>query len=285
MSEDTIVQAWQRINAMPECLEKYVFSTARLTCSRIGELISIKTPGDLSAHPTGMFLSVEVKTYRPNLANKQELAAWIDTSLHTNYQMPDLAKVMQVKEDFAIFRVTTEKRLIERKGNDYIHGWVRECARPLNPKYDPTVKPIVDYILKKQKTGEAIFPLDRKKMWSMARDIFAGLTYTIQPYLRAKRDFDGSYVRNPDELNRYGKPKIVMELVTEHRKKAANHAIRHWARQELEDYYGFTTKEADSFGGWTQSGGNMQGERYYRMPWNTSAPRLLIPYQCEKIIV
>lgn len=281
LSEQTINQAWQRLNSMPESTEKKALQTARAICGRIGEVIAIKTAGDKTAHPTGEFLTVEIKTYTPNLRNKQELSAWIDTKLHTEYKMPNLEEIMKIKEQFAVFRVTTEKRLIQKKGETYIHGWIRECARPMNPLYDPTTKPIVDYILKQQAKGQLLFPVDRKKMWATASEILEGLQYTIQPYLKAKRDPEtGEYLRNPDELNRYGKPKLLMELVMEHEKDAANHAIRHWSRQELEDFYGFTTKEADAFGGWTQTeGANVQGQRYVKIPWNNYAPRLLIPYE------
>jgi hypothetical protein len=279
MTEATIRQAWQRINNMPDCMEKKVLQTARATCSRIGEVISIKTPGDKTAHPTGMHLNVEIVTYTPNLRNKQELPAWIDTTLHSKCQMPDLKEVMKVREDFAVFSVTTEKRMIQKNApDDYIHGWIRKCARPLNPLYDPTTKEIADYILKQQKSEQPIFPVDRKKMWAVAHEVFKGLTYTIQPYLRAKM-VDGEYVRNPAQFNRYGKPKIETYLVAEKEREAANHAIRHWAREELETVYGFTTKEADFFGGWTQTeGANVQGQRYFKMPWQAYAPRLLVPW-------
>lgn len=267
---------------MPESTEKKALQTARAICGRIGEVIAIKTIGDLTAHPTGEYLTVEIKTYTPNLRNKQELSAWIDTKLHTDYKMPDLAEIMKIREDFAVFRVTTEKRLIQKDGDNYKHGWVRECARPLNPIYDPTTKPIVDYIQKQQAAGKKLFPVDRKKMWATATEVLDGLTYTIQPYMRAKKDTTGQYLRDPNNLNRYGKPKLIMELVTEHEKDAANHAIRHWARQELEDYYGFTTREADAFGGWTQTeGANIQGQRYVKIPWTNCAPRLLIPYKTD----
>jgi hypothetical protein len=281
LSEDTIKQAWQRINNMPETLEKKVLQTARLTCSRIGELITLKTPSDKTAHPTGQFLTVEIKTYIPNLRNKQELSAWIDTKLHTEYHMPNLEEIMKIKEQFAIFRVTTEKRLIQKNPDgSFIHGWIRECARPLNPKFGPWTEPVVAYIQQQQKKGNPIFPIDRKKMWATASKVLDGLNYTIQPYLKAERDpKTGEYLRNPNELNRYGKPKLIMKLVTEHEKDAANHAIRHWSREELEYFYGFTTKEADAFGGWTQTeGANTQGQRYVKMLWNNYAPRFLIPW-------
>lgn len=279
MSEAVINEAWRRINTMPNSTEKVILQTARAICGRIGEVIAIKTPGDKTAHPTGEYLTVRTETYTPNLRNKQELSAWIDTKLHTEYKMPDLSEIMKIKEQFAVFRVTTEKRLIQKQGEVYTHGWIRECARPLNPKFDPTTQQILDYIKKHENNNAPLFPIDRKKMWATASEVLKGLTYTIQPYLKAKKDQQGNYVRDPNNLNRYGKPKLVLELVTEHEKDAANHAIRHWARQELEDNYGFTTKEADAFGGWTQTeGANVQGQRYVKMQWSNYAPRMLIPY-------
>jgi len=279
MSEDTIHEAWRRINNLPPQneLEQRTLQTARLCCARIGEIISLKTPMDKTAHPTGANLTVEIKTYQPNLRNKQELSAWIDTKLHTEYHMPNLERIMKVKEDFAVFRVTTEKRLIEKQEGNYKHGWIRECARPLNPKYDSTTQNVVDYILKRQNKGEPIFPVNRFHMYTFTKELFKGLSYTIEPYLKAKRTATGEYQRSQTELNRYGKPKLQMELVMEHEKDASDHFIRHIARQELEDHNGFTTKEADAFGGWTQTeGANVQGQRYVKMPWSNYAPRLLI---------
>lgn len=282
MSESEIKELWQRIEEMPSSLEKKIFQTAKQTCSRIGEVISLKSFVDFSAHPTGQFLTVRIENYVPNLRNKQELTAWMDTILHTYQKMPDLTEVMKVKEPFAVFRVTTEKRMIEKKENgDYRHGWVRECARPLNPKYDPWTQSLADYIMKQQKNGEPIFPVDRQHMWKVAHEIFSGLTYTIQPYLRAKRDsVTGAFLRSSTQKNRFGMPKLLTELVMEHEKKANNHVIRHFTRQELEDWYGFTTKEADYFGGWSQTdGANIAGQRYVKLPWQNYAPRLLIPNQ------
>jgi len=249
--------------------------TVYATMSRVGEIVSEKTPCDHTAHPTGKDLQYRIETYRPNLKNKREREALTLNALSQGKPF-DMQEAAQINEEAAIFSVLVEKRDYQKNPDgSFKHVWIKECALPLNPKFEPWTQQIIDYLQDKQ---QPYFPFNRHDVWAAIKEVFKDFQYTIQPYKRAQKDENGNYVY---EIDANGEKKLKTNIQPENPyHPAAIQAIRHWRNQELEDYYGFTEKELSAFGGWTMtlSEGvtSSAHQRYYKMPWRLYFSKLLV---------
>lgn len=273
MIEPTIQQVRDAIESASPLPIKRALQVIYLTCGRAGEVAAYKTPMDKTAHPTGEALTFRVENYRPNLRNKQERDSLTANAYMDTTRAPNLAKLAKIKELALIFSVLTEKRDYEHNPDgSFKHVWVRECAVPLNPNFEPWAMPCLEYI-RSQPKGRPLFPFNRHHLWKVAKEIFKDFSYTIQPYKRAYK-IDGKYQYDAPDEN--GKKTLKTELQAERQHPAAIHAIRHWRKQELEDFYGFNDKELNSFGGWTMTeGANRAAQRYSKLPWRIYFPKLL----------
>jgi len=238
------IQTFRRsVEKIPDTLTQTAFKTDYLLCGRIGEIINRKCPSDKTANPTGAQLTVTKETYTPDINNPFEFQT-VTFALMTNLRRsPTIEEILNVKEEFAVFTVTTEKR----------HGWKREVAIPLNPEFEPWAQQCYNHVLK---NGANSFPFTRQQMYVAAREAFAHLTYTIKPYRRGKKQ-NGEYLHD-SEGNLY------TYIEKEHLKNFANHAIRHLRDTELKNYYGLSWEERHNYGGWTTGVEERYGENIWR---------------------
>jgi hypothetical protein len=254
-----------RVERIPVQSIKMAFTGAYLFCGRVGEVICLKHPGDSTQGATGSQLTVERDTYIPNIQNPLEFQT-LSLSIMTQTLKPvDLTQIMKIKEPVAIFTVATEKRL----------GWKREVALPLNPKYEPWTRPLMEYIQERKKDKLNIFPFYRQEMHKYAKIIFRGLDYKIQPYKRAVME-NGQYQY---EVKNDGGKKLLQTTVTDHRRDFGNHAIRHLRDAVLRNFYGFSGEDRALYGGWTlrttTGAGSASQERYGEGGWRIYFPKLL----------
>ncbi len=248
-----------RIESIAHKPTRICFQTVLLLCARIGEIITLKHNSDLTANPTGDRLSVELTTYTPNLNNPREFQTiMLDRVL--NGKTTDLTEIIKMKEEVAVFTVSTEKR----------KGLIRVIGLPLNPKYEPWTQDIVNYF--QERKNRNIFPFTRQDMWRTAKETFKGLQYNILPYKVAKAE-NGTLVTDPET----GKTEMID--VPEHLKRFTNHGLRHLRNVELRDYYGLTAEERSSYGGWTLrtmiGGLGSSIDRYGEAVWRPYFPKLL----------
>ncbi len=99
---------------------------------------------------------------------------------------------------------------------------LRDVARPLNPKYDPWTKPILDHW---ERDGSP--KLNRFNAARANRHILAGIGYTVKGRIIYRRDPKGKLLKNGD-----GK-KTVETIVPQHPKQGADHVFRHACTKEL----------------------------------------------------
>jgi hypothetical protein len=238
---------------------RLAFETALLLDARVGEIITKKHPSDLTANPTGEKLSVETTTYTPNLNNEKEFQTLM-ISRAMRGETTDFRDIAKIEEPAAVFTVSTEKR----------GGLIRTIGIPLNPKYEPWTKEIIEHF--KDREGKPIFPFTRQQMYKTAQETFKGLHYTILPYKAVERE-DGKAVIDPETK------KTIPVNVEEHTKKFTNHALRHLRNVELRDFYGLTAEERSSYGGWTLramiGGIGSSIDRYGEAAWRPYFPKLL----------
>ena len=168
-------------------------------------------------------------------------------------------------EEFVMFVVKTAKR----------KGMLRPCGRPLDTKYDPWAKEIVDYI---ESSDEYPFSLHENvstsKTYAMnrAKQVFDGLYWPFSEYTRSvpysytpdlvktERWNDRGYreylVIFPDGQRSWTTDKEVVyigEKVNPRWKPMTSHALRKVASQTLRFNYGFDDVDDAYFGGWTIS--------------------------------
>jgi hypothetical protein len=256
MSLPDILEFRKRVEAIPNLDKRIAFQTTHLICGRIGEIITKKYPSDKTANPTGNKLTVEKTTYQPDLNDPQERDTWTFIKLLQG-QLINFAEIAQIKEEVAVFKVATEKR----------GGYTREIGLPLNPKYDPWVKQVYEYLSQKRQRG---YQYTRQQMWVTAKEVFTGLKYTIHPYKRAVME-NGEY--QYDE-----KDKLLKIQVKERKKAFTDQAIRHLRNLELKKFYGLTAEERAGYGGWTLAtvaGTSAAQDRYEEAPWRIYFPKLL----------
>ena len=257
MSLPNVLEFRRRVEAIPNLDKRIAFQTLHLICGRVGEVITRKCPSDITANPTGTKLTVTKELYQPDLNNPQERDTWTFIKLlqgqPVNYQ-----EIAAIKEEVAIFKVSTEKRM----------GLLREIGLPLNPKYDPWVKQAYDYLSKKKDNG---FQFSRQQMWVTAKEVFEGLVYTIHPYKRAELTKSGEYQYDDNG-------KLLKKTIQQSTKNFTDHGIRHLRNLELKKFYGLTPEERAGYGGWTlatTAGTSAAQDRYEESSWRLYFPKML----------
>lgn len=256
MSLPNILEFRQRVESIQDTDKRIAFQTLYLICGRIGEVITEKYPSDKTANPTGSKLTVTKTVYQPDLNDPRERDTWTFIKLLQGKTV-NYAEIAEIKEPVAVFNVSTEKR----------NGKTRKIGLPLNPKYDPWVKQVYDYLSKKQQNG---FQFTRQEMWSTAKEAFNGLTYTIHPYKRAVKE-NGQY--QYDERG-----KLLKRNIAEKTKRFTDHGVRHLRNYELKKTYGLTPEERAGYGGWTlatTAGTSAAQDRYEEADWRIYFPKML----------
>ncbi len=256
MSLPNFLDFRQRVETISDLDKRIAFQTMYLVCGRVGEIITEKYPSDKTANPTGHKLTVTRCTYQPDLNDPQERDTWTFIKLLQG-QTVNFQKIANTVEEVAVFKVSTEKR----------GGLTREIGLPLNPKYDPWVKQVYNYLSKKKNNG---FQFTRQEMWATAKEAFEDFTYTIHPYKRAVIE-NGKYQKND-------KGKLLKCQVKEKTKPFTDHGIRHLRNYVLKKFYGLTPEERAGYGGWTLAtvtGTSAAQDRYEEAPWRIYFPKLL----------
>jgi hypothetical protein len=169
-------------------------------------------------------------------------------------------------EEFVLFIVKTAKR----------KAYLRPCVRPLDPKYDPWAKQILEYI---EKSDDYPFKLHENistsKTYAMnkAHKMFAGLYWPMPGYshaveypytsdmVKAKRWGDDGYeeylVFFPDGKRSWTKNvnyATINEKVEPRWRPVTSHVLRKISLQTLMNDYGFDEVDVAYFGGWTIGG-------------------------------
>jgi hypothetical protein len=256
MSLPNINDFRKRVENIPIEDKRIAFKTVYLICGRIGEVITEKYQSDKTCNPTGSKLKVIKALYQPDLNNPQERDMWTFIKMLQG-QTINYADIAQIKEEVAVFQVSTEKR----------GGLIREIGLPLDPKYDPWVKQVYEYLTKKQVNG---FQYTRQEMWATAKETFKGLTYKIHPYKRAIIE-NGQYQYNE-------KNKLIKIQVKEKTKPFTDHGIRHLRTLFNKQFYGLTPEERAGYGGWTlatTTGTSAAQDAYEEAPWRLYFPKFL----------
>lgn len=261
MSLPSVEEVRKRIQEIPDQSIQVCYKTTYLMCARIGEIISLKYPTDLTAHPTGNELSVKMETYMPDLNNPKEFQTLV-LARSMQGQQADLQTLAQIRESVAVFTVSTEKR----------QKWKRLVGLPLRKDFEPWTQDIVDYF--QERKGTDLFPFTRQEMYNTVKTVFAGLEYKIFPYKRVRKEH-GEPVINPETK------KTEKISVPEHSKPFRNHGLRHLRNVELRDFYGLSAEERSSYGGWTLrsmiGGIGSSIDRYGEAVWRPYFSKLLKP--------
>jgi len=256
MSLPNVLEFRQRVETILNIDQKIAYKTLHLICGRVGEVITEKYPSDKTANPTGHKLTVTKETYQPDLNDPQERDTWTFIKLLQG-QPVNFNEIANIKEEVAVFHVSTEKRL----------GLTRIIGLPLNPQYDPWIKQVYDYLSQKSQNG---FQFTRQEMWNTAKTTFEGFTYTIHPYNRA-------VIKN-GEYQYDEKGKLLKDKIKEKTKNFTDQGIRHLRNLELKKFYGLTPEERAGYGGWTLAtvtGTSAAQDRYEEAPWRIYFPKLL----------
>jgi len=259
MSLPSVQAVRNRIEQIRDRPIQVCYKTTLLMCARIGEIISLKYPTDLTAHPRGAELQVKVTTYTPDLKNPQEFQTLM-LSRAMQGELTDLQSLANIHEPAAVFSVSTEKR----------QGLQRLIGLPLKKEFEPWTQDIVDYF--QERKGQDLFPFTRQKMYNEVTTVFAGLEYKIFPYKRVKKEH-GQPIIDP------ATNKTEKISVPEHIKPFRNHGLRHLRNVELRDFYGLSAEERSSYGGWTLrsmiGGIGSSIDRYGEAVWRPYFPKLL----------
>jgi len=259
MSLPSVEEVRKRIEEIPDESIQVCYKTTYLMCARIGEIICLKYPTDLTAHPTGSKLKVTVTTYTPDLKNPKEFQTLVLTRAMKG-QPTDLQTLATIQEPVAVFSVSTEKR----------QEWERLIGLPLRKEFEPWTQELVDYF--QEHKGSDLFPFTRQEMYNTVRTVFSGLEYKIFPYKRVRKE-KGEPVIDPVTK------KTIKFSVPEHSKPFRNHGLRHLRNVELRDFYGLSAEERSSYGGWTLrsmiGGIGSSIDRYGEAAWRPFFPKLL----------
>jgi integrase len=135
----------------------------------------------------------------------------------------------------ALFRIRSAKKK-ER---------IRICALPLEEEFEPWTRLLVDWFEKRE--DRKTFPLAPSTLQRFAPQVFKGLTYEIEPYLK----------------------------IGEHSRRIVTHGLRHIRATELLGHYGFTGVDLAVFFGWVLPGLPRMSERYLSLQWGEYFPKLL----------
>lgn len=270
---------------------------------RVGEACGLSYPSEVG-NQTGIYINARKEVFQPNIKKHAQILA-----LHgfveegRAYSLEEVMKRYS-GEEVAIFTITLEKR----KGNV-----TRETALPLNPDYEPYTKDIYDYISKRQpeaticveeihkrmelhgikllkdyirsypdeysnitETHEPVFPWQRQAVYPIARKLFEGFQYFIEPY-PIPVIIDGKYQY---EVGKDGKKHKKQETIPGHTKIASDHFLRHVRSTELADEYDIEGPRLDAFTGWVSGRGNESGSgtqrRYAKRTWESYIAYLMV---------
>ena len=169
-------------------------------------------------------------------------------------------------EEFVMFIVKTAKR----------DAYLRPCARPLDTKFDPWAKEIMEYI---ESEDEYPFKLheniNTSKTYAMteAPKIFKGMYWPMSDYTRAvpreytpdmvkttrwgNSGYEESLVIFPDgerSWTRDDKVAYVTVKIEPRWKRVTSHVLRKISQNTLMYTYGLDDVDCAHFGGWTVSG-------------------------------
>lgn len=270
---------------------------------RVGEACGLSYPSDDVNH-TGLYIKAEKTIFQPNIKKHAQVLA-----LHGFLEIGrayTLEEVMQKHsgQELAIFTITLEKR----KGNV-----TRETALPLNQDYEPFTQPVFEYIVERQEkalegTDEIhkrmekqgikrvkdfirkhtdqykkicdkyppVFPWARQNIYPIAKQVFEGLLYPIEPY--PVPDLDEKGERRYQEKN--GKKLLLTDTIPTHMKPGSNHFLRHIRSTELADDYDIEGPRLDAYTGWvssrSQGSGSGTQRRYAKRTWESYIAYLLV---------
>ncbi len=145
-------------------------------------------------------------------------------------------------EPVAIFRIRTAKR----------GGMERFIALPLDPRYEPWTRQLLDYF--RLRGDGYVFPFTRQTLCSYASEALAGLTYEIAPQMNGG------------------------EVVRQHDRPASTHFLRHIRASELASHYGFRPEELATYCGWSLKAAGLTSvmARYIHLSWQSYFPKLLV---------
>jgi hypothetical protein len=245
---------------------------------RVGEACGRKYASEKKANPTGMYLTTYIDNYTPNIKNKNELQVLLTNGLLQTGSYPNIADLAKINEKIAVFTITLEKR----KGNI-----TREVALPTNPDYEPWTKKLHQYISERQNSETPVFPWTRQEVYPIAKELFKGFTYHIEAYPTPKKTEHGEVIYEKNEKGeavinpKTGKPKIAVDIIPEHDKDAANHAIRHYRSTELGEGYGMEDSLIDLYFGWVGNSATQRRYRYRR--WRAYIAYLLVPRKTVEV--
>jgi hypothetical protein len=213
----------KRIAKIPEKDMRLCLTACYLCAARVSEIVGKKSPSDVKTTARGPCgRDVTVDRYGMGTAFQQ---------------------------DAAVFRVKTAKR----------GGFPRLVALPLDAKFEPWTKSLVDYY-KSHDYNESVFPFTRQLVGLKARSAFKGLRYYVYQYVITNKALG------------------IKKEVPWHFRRFNVHALRHLRTTELIQTYGFNAMELSVYGGWTMRGMLGVGsamERYVHLDWQQYFPKLL----------
>jgi len=181
-------------------------------------------------------------------------------------------------EEFVLFIVKTAKR----------RGRLRPCARPLNTRYDPWAKEVMEYMESEDEHPFLLHPnVKTSKTYAMsaAKKMFNGLMWPMIDYTKtSERGYTEDMVKTnrygddgyeeflvvfPDGMRSWTKSKDVVKFsvkVEERWKPCTSHVIRKRATLTLANDYLFDGFSLAYIGGWTlssQQDGTPQALKHY----------------------
>ena len=181
----------------------------------------------------------------------------------SNFEITEYRR-KEEKIPVVIFTVKTSKR----------SGLPRSVAYPLDTSYEPWAVELCDYF-DQFKNDEFVFPFTRQKLWSVARTVFADLTYPVEEYQRIIEEHE--IKENMRIIDSDGERFVVR--VEKHKNAMGTHAIRHIRAVDLMTIYSFSVQELSIIGGWTlrsMTGASGALGRYVHLDWQSYFPKLLI---------
>lgn len=179
------------------------------------------------------------------------------------------------REEALVFKVAA----LKKRAPEY-----REFGVPLNPYYEPLAKPI---LAAWEKAAGNPCSVNRQNAWEANKQIYAGLGYTIEPYIRFVDDLEDFKRRSAHPENIVGarqvtvKGKLKWEIqVAGHIHQAGNHLHRYARTEELENRIQLREIHVNSYFRWTPlTFGSTASKRRYNYPkWHEYFQDLLIPY-------
>lgn len=259
MSLPPVPEVRQRIEQVREECLRYMLKAVYLFCARIGEVVHYTYPSDHKTGTTGQKLTATQTLYKPSIEDSGTVGTLMMIALAEGRAVT-LSKIAKQSEAVALFHVWTEKR----KGLKRI-GIRRDIALPLDPKYEPWSRELLEYFERRQVTKEPIFPFTRQKAYQLARPVFEGLTAPIKHYSKTTEETDAE-----------GKHK--QKVIPEHVRPFTMHSLRKLRENELRKRYHFNGFELSAYGGWTVATkeGTSTAMAHYDIPeWEDYFPKLL----------